>query len=142
MTVVVTNAQHEAPVNVARMTRLARCAARRLSIRTRGTLQITFMTSQAIRRLNRQFLRYDRPTDVLSFRYDGESIAGEIFIAPTQARRYAKEHHVSYAEELGRYVAHGLLHWLGHDDRTVAQQRQMRTLEDQLLAQCGSHARL
>jgi probable rRNA maturation factor len=61
------------------------------------------------------------------------SVIGEIFISPALARAYAREHDLAYDTELARYVVHGLLHWLGHDDKTAAQQRKMRALEDSLL---------
>jgi len=136
-TVCVTDAQREAPVDVARIGRLTRCAVRSLGIRTRGMLAVTFIGTERMRRLNRRFLRHDRPTDVLSFRYDGAPIVGEILIAPGVARAYATRHRLPYLEELGRYVVHGLLHWLGHDDRTPAQRRAMRLMEDRLLVRCG-----
>lgn len=136
MRIVMTNAQRRLPVPVPALTRFARRSARRLGIRVGGTIAITFIDAARMRRLNRQFLRHDRPTDVLSFRYEeGEPVVGEILIAPAAARAYAAEHGLPYREELARYVAHGLLHWLGHDDRTRAQQQTMRRLENQLLAQ-------
>ncbi len=127
------NAQDEAPINLPRMTRLARQAARRLAMQSEGTLVITFIDSRRMRALNRRFLGRDRSTDVLSFRYDGESICGEILIAPREAQTYANTHQLPYEQELGRYIVHGLLHWLGHEDRTPAQQRKMRAMEDRLL---------
>ena len=141
MLVTVINAQRALPIDTARVTRLARCAMRRLRIRERGTLAITFIDDRRMRTLNKRFLRHDRATDVLSFRYDGaggpqRQIVGEILIAPQQARRYAAAHKISYAEELSRYVVHGLLHWLGHEDRTTAQQKAMRQREDRVLAKC------
>ena len=130
MEVVVKNAQREVPVRAARMARLARCAVRRLRIRAAGEMSITFIATGPMRRLNKRFLRHDRPTDVLSFRYDAPTppaatrfVVGEILIAPREAQRYATRHGLAYEEELGRYVVHGLLHWLGYDDRTRAQQR-------------------
>ena len=133
MRISVRNEQRDAPVNVARMARLARRSVRRLRIRARGTLAVTFIDAHRMRALNRRFLRHDRTTDVLSFRYDGEPIAGDIVISPSAAQRYARRHGVPYTEELSRYVVHGLLHWLGHEDRTAAQQRKMRAMEDRLL---------
>ena len=65
-----------------------------------------------------------------------QTIVGEILVAPAFARRYAKQHRLSYTDELARYVVHGLLHWVGYDDRTVNERRRMRRMEDQLLAQC------
>jgi probable rRNA maturation factor len=136
MVVSVSNAQREAPVHMAQMTRLARCAVRRLRLGARGTLAITFIDAPRMQALNRRFLRHDRTTDVLSFRYDGEPVVGDILISPTAARRYAREHRLPYAEELARYVVHGLLHWKGYDDHTKSQQRAMREMEDVLLARC------
>ncbi len=173
MVVTVANPQDEASVSVRQVARLARCAITRLRITTAGTLAITFLDAAAIRRLNKQFLQHDRPTDVLSFRYDGaptglpglpsqqnvdrqarnrsqrasgqyvriagsqhRQVVGEIFIAPSQARAYARTHHLSYQEELNRYVVHGLLHWMGEEDRTKQQQARMRRLENRLLRQC------
>jgi len=118
------------------MVRAARCAIKRLRIRARGTFEITFVTAARIHALHRAFLGHDGPTDVLSFRYDGEPVVGEILIAPSAARAYARRHGVAYEEELRRYVVHGLLHWLGHEDRTKQEQARMRALEDDLLAHC------
>ena len=134
MTVRLANAQRGTPVPTARMARVARRTVRRLRIRGRGAIAITFIDDRRMRRMNRRFCRHDRVTDVITFRYDGEPTTGEIFVAPSQARRYAREHGVAYLDELSRYVVHGLLHWTGKDDRTAAQQRTMRRMEDALLA--------
>src|SRR3989338_9158162 len=102
MVVTVRNEQRDAPVNVARMAQLARRAVRRLRIRARGTLAITFIDARRMRALNRRFLRHNRTTDVLSFRYHGEPVIGEILISPSAARQYARRHRVPYSEELSR----------------------------------------
>jgi rRNA maturation RNase YbeY len=137
MTVAVINHQRLTPVPLRTITRLARHAARHLRIGGRGVFSITFIADAQMKRLNRRFTGHQRFTDVLSFRYDGEPIVGEVLIAPRQAQRYAAAHGGSYREELARYVVHGLLHWLGHDDRTQAQQLRMRRLENQVLSHCG-----
>ena len=137
MRIAVTNAQCQAPVPINQVTRLARCTARRLGIRTNGILTIAFIGMQRMRRLNRETLHHDWTTDVLTFRYDDAPLVGDILIAPAVARTYAKEHGIPYQEELSRYVVHGLLHWVGHEDKTPAQQKRMRVLEDQLLRHCG-----
>ena len=134
MSVTVMNAQRRVAIDTARMKRVARSAVRRLRIRGSGTMAIAFIDSRRMRTLNKRFLRHDRPTDVLSFRYDGEPVIGEILIDPSQARAYAVRHKIPYANELSRYVVHGLLHWMGHEDRTKAQQAKMRKMEDRVLA--------
>ena len=138
MMVTVTNAQDEEPIDAAATGRLLRRAVRRLGIDTPGTLAVTFIDARRMRTLNKQFLRHDRTTDVLSFRYEGEPVVGDILIAPGQARAYAKRHGMSYEHELSRYVVHGLLHWIGYEDRTPVEQRNMRAMEDRLLGIAGA----
>ncbi|MBI3088100.1 MAG: rRNA maturation RNase YbeY [Candidatus Omnitrophica bacterium] len=133
MSIQLVNRQTGQPVPLRRLARVAARAVRRLRLRVRGTLAVTFVDDRTMQRINRRFLRHRGLTDVVSFRYDGEPIAGEILVAPAAARRYARAHGLTYADELARYVVHGLLHWAGHDDRTAAQQRRMRKLEDRLL---------
>lgn len=118
------------------MARLARCAIRRLRIRARGTFEVTFVTAQRMQTLNRAFMGHNGPTDVLSFRYDGEPVVGEILIAPSAARAYARKYGLTYDDELRRYLVHGLLHWLGREDRTTQEQARMRLMEDQVLDHC------
>ena len=132
-TITLANRQRRDPVPVAWLQRLARSAVRRLRIRARGTFSIVFVEAAQMRRLNARFTGHRGLTDVLSFRFDGEPVIGEIIVAPAAARRYARAHAVSYREELARYVVHGLLHWTGEEDRTAAQQRRMRRLEDRVL---------
>ena len=127
------NRQRRDPVPVSWLQRLARAAVRRLRIRARGTFSIVFVEAAQMRRLNARFTGHRGLTDVLSFRFDGEPVIGEVIVAPAAARRYARTHDVSYRDELARYVVHGLLHWVGHEDGTPAQQRKMRKLEDELL---------
>ena len=80
---VVWDAQRVFPVNTVRMARLARKTIRALGIRTGGILEITFIDSRQIRAFNRRFLRHDRPTDVLSFRYN-DPARGSGSLPPTQ----------------------------------------------------------
>ena len=136
ITITLANRQRRDPVPVAWISRLARAAVRRLRIRARGTFSIVFVDAAQMRRLNARFTGHRGLTDVLSFRFDGEPVIGEIIVAPAAARVYAKAHGLSYRDELARYVVHGLLHWTGEEDRTVAQRQRMRRLEDRLLTAC------
>ena len=156
------NRQRRDRVPVAWLSRVADCAARRLKVALRGELVVTFIDHRTMQRLNWRFLRHRGVTDVLTFRYSHpqrgpgqarghqsgilagfrpaglhEPLDGDILITPAVARRYARQHGLEYREELARYVVHGLLHWVGHDDATPLQQRRMRAVEDQLLACCG-----
>ena len=134
--VCVTNAQRRDEVSVAWLARVARCAVARLSVRGAGTLTIVFIDGHAMRRLNRQFAGHIGLTDVLTFRYPGELVIGEIVISPEFAKTYSIQHRVPYRQELARYVIHGILHWTGLEDRTPWEQYWMRERENRLLAQC------
>lgn len=132
------NCQRRDSVPVAWLRRCAQRAVRRLRIRAKGQILICLIAAPAMRRLHARFTGDGTLTDVLSFRYpDEQSVIGEILVAPAAARRYATAHGITYRRELARYVVHGLLHWVGHDDRTVAQQQTMRRMEDRLVAQCA-----
>jgi len=97
---------------------------RRLARRLLGTrdLSLAIVTDAEIRRLNRRFLGHDRATDVLSFRLDGgpsgkKGFLGEVVVSADTAAREARRRRLPVDEELLRYVAHGILHLLGYDDR-------------------------
>lgn len=69
-----------------------------------------------LRRLNRQFLGADYPTDVLSFpaAAAGGSL-GEIAISAGRAADQAREYGHSTDEEIRVLMLHGMLHLLGMD---------------------------
>ncbi|MCC7176661.1 MAG: rRNA maturation RNase YbeY [Bryobacterales bacterium] len=67
-----------------------------------------------LRRLNRQFLRRDEPTDVLSFPEPGpDGFLGEMAISAGRAREQARALGHSLDEEIRILMLHGLLHLLG-----------------------------
>jgi probable rRNA maturation factor len=69
-----------------------------------------------LRRLNRQFLGRDFPTDVLSFREPGPGgFLGEIAISADRAAEQARVFGHSLADEIRILMLHGLLHLLGMD---------------------------
>jgi len=117
--------------------------ARRILTAEKSPLDVTivFSNDATLRRLNRQYRRIDRTTDVLSFNIPevpgltGES--GEIYISTAQARRQARRYRHGFAMELERLVVHGVLHLLGHDHKKPREAARMRTAEARYI---GSHA--
>jgi probable rRNA maturation factor len=80
-------------------------------------LSVTFLFAPAMRRLNREWLGHDCPTDVLSFSLthpDGAT-SGDVYICPTVAAEAARERAITPREELVRLVVHGTLHVLGYN---------------------------
>ncbi|MEI6437546.1 MAG: rRNA maturation RNase YbeY [Candidatus Omnitrophota bacterium] len=98
-------------------------------------LSIVFLTGAEMRKLNRESLGHDYVTDVITFDLGsvGKVLEGEIYICPAEARRNAREFGEPVGRELLRYVAHGILHLLGHDDATRVKREAMRRQEDRLL---------
>ena len=82
-------------------------------------ISITFVSAPRIAALNRKHLGHRGATDVISFGFSRPSrrdpIVGDIYIAPTVARRNAESRGISAREEVTRLVVHGVLHVLGHD---------------------------
>jgi len=76
-----------------------------------------------MRRLNREWRKKDRATDVLSFAYGGEVVdgmpfLGEIVIAPEIAALQAAKYVVPPEREIRRLIVHGALHLVGYDHET------------------------
>ncbi len=103
-------------------------------------LSIAVVDDAAIAQLNAQWRDRPQPTDVLSFPA-GEMPAmagqprpiGDVAISLDTARRRASEEGVSLSSELSRYLAHGLLHLLGHDHQSPEAAREMAHAEAALL---------
>jgi len=71
------------------------------------------------------------PTDVLTFQH------GEIFISVETAKKHARVFGNSLTSELCLYIAHGLLHLHGFDDRTQAAARKMKAMQKKILRDCS-----
>jgi rRNA maturation RNase YbeY len=58
---------------------------------------------------------------------------GEIYISVDRVRENAGEFGTTIKMELLRVIFHGALHLCGYGDKTAAQERKMRQLEDKYL---------
>lgn len=117
--------------------RLARFGRAVLSAlgRSRWNMSLLIVDDAAIRRLNRQWRRIDRATDVLSFPAgeDPGRLLGDVVISAPRAAAQAKRYGVTTTEELHRLLVHGILHLMGYDHVTPKGRREMRALEADLL---------
>jgi probable rRNA maturation factor len=107
-------------------------------------LSVLLTDDPGIRTLNRRWRRKDRPTDVLSFPGGapapggtGPLHLGDVILSLDTARRQARAHRRSLAGELDLYLAHGLLHLLGHDHHRRRDAERMAALEVRLLGRPG-----
>jgi probable rRNA maturation factor len=107
-------------------------------------LSLSLVSDAEIRTLNRIWRKKDVATDVLSFPagaqvagLPGPSQLGDVVISLDTAARQARDYARTLEEELDRYLAHGLLHLLGHDHHRTAEAREMGALEERLLGSPG-----
>ena len=107
------------------VSRRARAMLRHLKL-SKAELSIVLTTDRQIQKLNRIYRKKNKPTDVLSFPMDEQWLLGDVVISIPTARRQAMEKGVSMRAEVVELLAHGLLHLLGWDHRTDAEDRKMR----------------
>ena len=115
----------------------------------KATISIAIVDNAGIRKVNRQFLNRNCPTDCLSFNLsDDELIANrkskienrkslELVVNGEKAVREASLRGHSAEAELALYITHSLLHNLGFDDSTRGKAKKMHQTEDQILQQQG-----
>ncbi|GGE47138.1 endoribonuclease YbeY [Pullulanibacillus camelliae] len=124
-------------------------AAEKLDI-GEAELSITFVDNNRIQEINHQYRDKNQPTDVISFALEemGEDevvivnsdmprILGDIIISIPKAKEQAVEHGHSFERELGFLTIHGLLHLLGYDHMTPEDEREMFSLQEELLSSYG-----
>lgn len=78
-------------------------------------LTIVFLGSGPAKKANQQFRGKAYATDVLSFDPMEPDSFGELIMCPAVLQRQAKEHGLSYQQELLYMLLHGILHLLGYD---------------------------
>ncbi|MEG0477209.1 MAG: rRNA maturation RNase YbeY [Raoultibacter sp.] len=110
-------------------------------------VSISFVTNEAIAKLNEEYRNKKGPTDVLSFECDGAMDdleaslqveapvfeLGDVVIAPDVARAQTTEFGTSFEEEISLLLVHGLLHLCGFDHIEDDEAQRMESLESELL---------
>lgn len=147
--IAITNRQRR-PLDSSRIEEIAARCLREERVAT-ATISLVFVDDAEIHRINREFLRHDYPTDVISFllnspgepaapadrRGCGKHLDGEIFVSTDTAAAAARQFDWSPASELVLYVVHGLLHLVGYDDLSPDERRLMRQREREILSIWG-----
>ncbi len=98
-------------------------------------LNFVLMDDDALLRYNQRYLGHNELTDVITF--DGQAgtgISGDVLMSLDRIRENAALYGVPLQHELRRVMVHGLLHLLGHGDKTKAQRADMRACEDRYLS--------
>ncbi len=98
-------------------------------------VNLVLMTDKALLHYNRSFLQHDDYTDVITFPVESNNgVAGDVLMSYDRIKENAKTFGVPVQRELHRVIVHGLLHLLGHSDKTKTKRDGMRVLEDKYMA--------
>jgi len=98
-------------------------------------LNYIFCSDEYLRGINRKYLKINKITDVIAFEHIEDcSISGDIFVSVERVRENAAYYKVSFHAELKRVMVHGLLHLLGHKDKTTTDKTAMTVKEDLYLS--------
>ena len=100
-----------------------------------GEVNIIFCSDPYILDVNINYLGHDYYTDIITFDYvEGDVLSGDLFISIDSVRENASFYGAEFPTELRRVMVHGLLHLIGYDDHTPAEQKEMRSKEDYYLS--------
>lgn len=106
-----------------------------------GELTIRIVDEAESQELNRRYRGKDRPTNVLSFPYDGDMldvpVLGDLVICAPVVQREAEEQGRDLRAHWAHMVVHGCLHLLGYDHEQDGDAEVMETRERELLAELG-----
>ncbi|WP_332237814.1 rRNA maturation RNase YbeY [Sporolactobacillus sp. KGMB 08714] len=131
--------------------RLIDHAAEILNLEGEIECSLTFVRNPMIQEINRTYRGIDRATDVISFALEemeegevpilpeeGEPrVLGDIVVSIDKAREQAEAYDHSFERELGFLIIHGLLHLLGYDHTTKAEEEKMFGLQEDILSSFG-----
>jgi len=99
-----------------------------------GEINYIFCDDVYLHKLNVEFLQHDTYTDIISFDNTmGRFISGDIFISIDRVKENSTVFTSSFEDELHRVMIHGVLHYMGYNDKTIEEKEMMRSKEDQCL---------
>ncbi len=144
-----------AQVDEGQLRRLVETALRAAGLSGTVEMSLNQTDDGEVQRLNREFRGVDAPTDVLSFPLfshvgqdgilpyeespfvpppDGILHLGDVVLSYPRAVAQAAEYGHSVQRELGYLTVHGVLHLLGYDHESEADQERMRAREEAILS--------
>ena len=151
MNVVIANRQRTRRINLRRFRQVTDTLLADLGIRN-GELGVYLIGTPEMSQLNETHLQHVGSTDVITFDYSDRRgrcfvntptnrattkpcppMHGEIFICVDEAVRQARQFQTSWQSEIVRYLTHGVLHLLGHDDSDGRTRQKMKREEDRRL---------
>lgn len=102
--------------------------------REEGDLNYIFCDDDYLLAINKEYLKHDTFTDIISFDYSIENkLSGDIYISTQRVLVNATTFENTFYQELTRVLIHGILHFARYDDKTDEERKEMRKQEDYYL---------
>lgn len=99
-----------------------------------GTINVVFCSDQHLLGINIEYLNHDYYTDIITFNYcEAKLISGDLFISIDRIKDNSKNNKLLFVNELHRVIIHGVLHLCGFNDKTKAEKKEIRQMEDYFL---------
>ena len=96
-----------------------------------GDITYVFCNDTYLGAMNEKYLHHKTLTDIITFDYsEKDAISGDICISIDRIAENATQYKTQFNSELGRVMAHGVLHLLGYKDKAIREKELMRTKED------------
>jgi rRNA maturation RNase YbeY len=98
-------------------------------------LNIIFCTDQQLLKINKEYLKHNYYTDIITFHYApaGKPVQAELYISIDRVKENASKLEVPIKTELHRVIFHGCLHLCGYGYKSSQQIRMIREREDHYL---------
>lgn len=142
MNILFTNSQSDLAISSYGLRRAVKCILKFLKITT-SEVSIELVSEKKICELHAEFFNDPTLTDCITFPIDppgeAQGVLGEVFVCPSTALKYAKEHQTDPYEECALYLVHGLLHLAGYDDIEDVDRKAMRKAEADCLQVLKTH---
>ncbi len=96
-----------------------------------GDITFVFCNDEYLGTMNEKYLNHTTLTDIITFDYsEAGKLSGDIFISIDRVKENAGNFNVTFPVELGRVMAHGVLHLSGYKDKSPGDKLVMRGKED------------
>lgn len=134
MKVAIINRQRAKKINTRLLKKFVAALFSELKIE-KAELGIHIVGEKEMAQVNRQFLQHEGSTDVITFDHaeSKSKLHGELFICIDDAILQAKQFQTDWQSEIARYIVHGILHLLGHDDLKSVARKKMKREENRLV---------
>ena len=101
-----------------------------------NAINYIFCSDSFLLEMNRQYLKHDTLTDIITFELSGkgEAILSDIYISVDRVRENARKFKAPFFQEIHRVIFHGALHLCGYKDKSKTQRKLMRQAEDEWLS--------